>query len=600
MTGYNIANNISHKYLILLWKYLNAYASGLGMGPKDIDIFDMLKLSYPKRYRSALQYYTDPQQWCPHDTFLLCARQVRDITGDPGALRKCGHFVSATPILRKIKNPMRAINNLSETLHKMPYYFMALNKFIAIDVLRGPEYNANGDKLIALIRYESADTVDINDTYYDDDILLGIFEGVPTAYPASISRPWKKLPLGKARMRMVHHNPVNLYSRRFFRHLDLQPHYKDHNLFIRDPNTNKITQIGHRVTLEETEINDNKYCVGDYKVFTEDESAKKGTIITKSIKFKDEMICTAGLIMDGPYCVFDYECLPMRNPLKEWQPSLFKFSGKEERLQNQHKTNLKWAQEIKKRDKDYEELKRYNDKLENIINERTEMLNQAADSLRQMDQVVMRVVSHGLGNWSASAIADAHLIAHALDNNNPAQVEQHLSRLLSNCGVAALSAIGLNYYCKRNVIVNIDDVINFLQNRSYFSKVLNLHCKKEIKNINVNGSIYMLLSEVFQNAIKALSRQRSPQSLDMEIKYDPEADLVTFILKNKGSLQSNLLILNSERQQIPDKHQGGWICKKLAKDLDGTITWAEDNGMVIVTVQLPRIRETETCKTMNL
>ena len=83
--------------------------------------------------------------------------------------------------------------------------------------------------------------------------------------------------------------------------------------------------------------------------------------------------------------------------------------------------------------------------------ERTEELRKTSEHLRRLDQVVMRVVSHGLGNWSANAIADAHLAIHSIKVDKITdKTHEYLSRLVSNCGVAALSAIGLNYYCKNN------------------------------------------------------------------------------------------------------------------------------------------------------
>ena len=97
----------------------------------------------------------------------------------------------------------------------------------------------------------------------------------------------------------------------------------------------------------------------------------------------------------------------------------------------------------------------------------------------------------------------------------------------------------------------------------------------------------MILSEIFQNAIKATVNQGYVDRLIMHIGLDTTAGFVTFILINKGKMYGNIQILEAMGDGFPEKHQGGWICRHLATDLKGTITWAEENDSVKVTLKVP-------------
>lgn len=590
----NLQETINHKNMILLHNFLRIWAKK-ERKKDDINIFDQLKLPYPKSYKSAFKYYTTtPNLWCSHDVYLACASRVIDITGDPNVLRKCGHMASESGLFHKLKIMYKQPYGVTGTLNFMPIHITEWNKSKRVEVIKRAVYNRDKDKVIALYRFTATETVDINDTYFADDILLGIFEGIPKNFPEKLYQPFKKLPLGSARMLIVHHDPIELYSGRFFQHLHLRPHYKDNVLFVRDPNTDEFTAIGRQVIIEKDQLEGNDYYAGQYSEWDGTTKSKRiGTLITQTLQFKNEKICQKGLIMGGPYCIFEFECQATQYEKVKKPPFFFSFTPKRVLFEKIFDMNLKWEEEMKKKNKAYDILKYHTENLEDIVEERTRQLKDAAESLRQMDQVVMRVVSHGLGNWSASTIADTYLIEKALNNNDNEIISKHLMRLNANCGVAALSAIGLNYYCKKNIFIPIKDVVHFFTVRSHFSNILKIQLDELIMELLINGGIFMILSEIFQNAIKAMFKQNDNLLIIMEIKQIENKNHVQFTIKNKGYLKGYINIMNVDTlSEIPDTHQGGWICKKMSKDLGGQIMWSESDGWVQVNIILP-IKESQ-------
>jgi hypothetical protein len=154
-----------------------------------------------------------------------------------------------------------------------------------------------------------------------------------------------------------------------------------------------------------------------------------------------------------------------------------------------------------------------------------------------------------------------------------------------------LAAIGLNYYCKNNIMIRVQDIADFLLRRANLSLILDLHVDEDVKSALVDGRIYMILSEIFQNAIKAQINQGYNDHLTLHINLDESTKMIKLVLKNKGKLHGNLQILKSIEDDFPEIHQGGWICRRLTNDLGGKITWAEEENTVKVILEVPVQRE---------
>jgi hypothetical protein len=75
-------NNVNHKNMIVIWHFLKGYAEENKLKENDVNIFEMLNLPFPEKYQNALNYFTDPTQWSPLETYVQCYRKTKEVTGD--------------------------------------------------------------------------------------------------------------------------------------------------------------------------------------------------------------------------------------------------------------------------------------------------------------------------------------------------------------------------------------------------------------------------------------------------------------------------------------------------------------------------------------
>ncbi len=579
-------HNVNHKNMMVMWRYLKDFAKKRGLKEKDINIFEMLNLPFPQTHSSALQYYTDKNQWSTVDTYARCYLKVKEITGDPNIYRNCGWIAAKYRSLFTYQQIIRAIGGVEDALNYSPLSILEWQNTKTLEVIIPAKYDSAADKIKATFKYKYHPHIDSCDSYCSDYHLLGMLEALPANFPASYFKPWVFLPLGEARMIMVQHDPIKLYSGRFFEHLNLAPHYEGNKLYIRDPNINKIKNIGEKVILISSELDGKMVYLGKHEPSEGKPSDGKllGTLITETISFKNELICEAGVIMAAPYFIFNYQCQAIKGAKNIGESIRYFFSSKKTLWEEMSKINTNYQLEIEEKNKAYNDLKYYSDNLESIVQKRTEELRNKSEYIRQLDQIIMRVVSHGLGNWSANAIADANLVKKTIKD---AKTNEYLSRLITNCGIAALASIGLNYYCKNNIKITLNEIADFLNQRAHLSPILDFHMDEDVASILVDGRVYMILSEIFQNAIKAQINQGYADRLVMRIGLDTSARYVKVVLTNRGKLYGDISILKSDSDDYPNSHQGGWICRRLAKELGGKITWREEEDSVKVILELP-------------
>lgn len=581
--------NVNHKNMVIMWQFLKDFSKEHGLRQQDVNVFDMLNLSFPDTYKNALAYYTDETQWSTLDTYVDCYMKVKEVTGDPNTFRNCGRVAAKYRRLYSWQQLASALGGLRNAINYIPNIVPDWNDTKIFELLSPAEYDPLKKTVTAIFRYTFHKHIDPCDDYCSDPHILGLFETVPNNFPAAMIKPWVPLPIGKVKQTMVQYDPVKLYTGRFFKHLNLRPFFEDNRLNIYDPNSNTVKTIGKKVIFTRSDVNGKKMYVGKYETLTDTSSKNEltGTLITKTISYKGEPICEEGVIMEAPYFVFSLSCEARRITNMAWRLH-YAVSTKRPLLKELFKTNERLRKEIDEKNTAYDDLKYYSDNLENIVQERTELLRQTADYVRQLDQVVMRVVSHGLGNWSANAIADAKLISHSVkDGMINDNTKDYFTRLVSNCGVAALAAIGLNYYCKNNVVIQIKDIRDYLFQRAHLSIIMDIQYDDAIKFTTVDGRIFMILSEILQNAVKAQVNQGYKDRLNMDICLDKENNFVVFTLTNTGKLLSNLHIPKEVNPDFPDKHQGGWICRRLTTDLGGTITWSEEKDKVKAEIRIP-------------
>lgn len=581
--------NVNHKNMVVMWQYLKDYGKQHGLSIKDINVFDMLELPFPNTFANALEYYTDQTQWSSLDTYVSCYLKVKELTGDPDIFRKCGRTAGKNRRLYSWQQIASALGGPRGALNYIPHIIPDWNDTKIFEIIEPAQYNPLTHTITAIFKYKFHPHIDPCSDYCSDPHILGLFESIPHIFPASILKPWVPLPLGTIEQFMVQYDPIKLYSGRFFKHLNLRPFWDGNLLNIYDPNTNTPKTIGKKVILTRTELNGKSMYLGKHETLSDKSDAAQltGTLITKTISYKGEPICLDGVIMEAPCFMFKFTCQAPRSARLAWKFH-YTFSAKIPLLNELFKTNDRLKNEIEEKNRAYDDLKYYSDNLENIVQERTELLRQTSAYVRQLDQVVMRVVSHGLGNWSANAIADSNLIINSVKSGKVNdKTNEYLNRLVSNCGVAAMAAIGLNYYCRNDVVITIQDVVDYLLKRAHLSIIVDLDFDENIKFTTIDGRIFMILSEIFQNAVKAQINQGYNDRLNMNICLDKEQSVIIFTLTNTGKLLSNLHIPKDVSSDFPEKQQGGWICRRLTTDLGGTISWVEENEKVKTTISIP-------------
>ncbi len=117
--------------------------------------------------------------------------------------------------------------------------------------------------------------------------------------------------------------------------------------------------------------------------------------------------------MGAPYFIFNYKYRSTKKAEFANKIKLF-FKSKDILWKELIVVNNDLVTQIEIKNKAYDELKYYSENLENIVQNRTEELRKTSEYLRQLDHIIMRVVSHGLGNWSANSIADANLAINSI------------------------------------------------------------------------------------------------------------------------------------------------------------------------------------------
>jgi signal transduction histidine kinase len=310
-----LQNNVNHKNMIVMWKYLRGFARERGLSDDDVDIFAMLRLPYPSGYGSALQYYTDPKQWSPLGLYVSCYLKAKEITGDPDFFRNCGRsaaryksFENWYIIARTLSGPVPAINYLPEVIPDW-------NDTKIFELVRPARFSMIDQKVKATLKYTFHPEIDPCDDFCSDPHILGLLEAIPQNWPGSLLRPWQPLPFAELEQPLVQYDPIKLFGGRFFKHLNLDPVFQDDQLHLRDPATGLMTEVGRKMVLVSETVDGKEVFLGDYRPLAQEPDPDDviGVLIEKDLSYMGEPICQKGVVMNAPYFLIHYSC--EENPL---------------------------------------------------------------------------------------------------------------------------------------------------------------------------------------------------------------------------------------------------------------------------------------------
>lgn len=575
---------ISHKLLMVMWQYLTVYAKKNKLNLNDVNLFEQLNLPYPAKYSSALEYYTDMNLWTTIDIYTACYLKLKEITGEPTAYRNCGRFATKSLAFLSTRKVTKAIFGITEVVNYSAMMVSEWQKAKTFKIIKPATKNKSGDEIDAIFKYTYNQDIDPCDVYCGDEHMIGTFENMSTNVPISWIRPWNRLPMGSVQMLIMQYEPIKLYSGKFFEHLKLEPHYNNHSLYICDPNTNSYKKVGHKVILESTIVNHQAVFLGKNRPFLGQSRTDEfvGTLITETVSYKGEIICEAGVILNGPYFLFTYNCKTTKQSYRKGRPLSYVFTSKKLIWEGIDQLHLHMQREIAEKHKALEELKCYIANQEIIIKERTEQLKQSMEYIRKLDQIIIHVVSHGIGNWAANTIADTNILKKKIKESD---YHEYIDRLLINSGIATLASMGLNYYCDDNAFVKMNNIIDGMQNQAQLYRIIDFKVDENVRELLVDSKVLLIISEMVQNAVKAQINQGIKNKIFMHI-YSIE-NMVTIMIANRGTLNGIIKYIQDNREELPEKHKGILICKKLVSELDGKIYWSEDNGSVIAHLVIP-------------
>jgi len=310
-----LQNNVNHKNMIVMWKYLRGFARERGLSEADVDIFSLLRLPYPPKYASALEYYTDPKEWSPLDLYVDCYLKAKEITGDPDFFRNCGRsaakyksFENWHVIARTLSGPVAAVNYLPQVIPDW-------NDTKIFELVTPARFSMIDQKVRATIKYTFHPHIDPCDDYCSDPHILGLLEAIPQNWPRSLLQPWQPLPFAELEQPLVQYDPIKLFNGRFFKHLNLEPAFHDNRLYLRHPATGAMTEVGRKVVLVPEATDGNEVFLGDHRPLAQEPQPGDvvGVLIEKDLSYMGEPICQKGVIMQAPYFLIRYSC--EENPL---------------------------------------------------------------------------------------------------------------------------------------------------------------------------------------------------------------------------------------------------------------------------------------------
>jgi signal transduction histidine kinase len=365
-------NNVNHKNMDVMWKDLKGFAKKNNLSEDDINIFKMLNLSFPASYNNEIDFYTNQKEWSSHDTYVQCYLMKKKITKDPNCYRNTGRSAATYKSWGEWKTTAKSLNGPAAAINLLPDIVPNWNVIKIFEIIEPAKYRIRSQKIESIIKYTFCPDIEPTDDYCSDPHILGLIEAIPTNFPPSLFKFWDRLPLGIAEQKVVQYDPIKLFNSRFFEEFNLNPFWDDNFLYVTNPNDNEIINIGEKVILLPSKLNEVEHFLGKYKKINDKitENDNIGTIITKNLSYNNENICKEGIRMGAPSFIINYSSEDMKISKSLWYiRSIFGNMELIEELVEQNKEQKQIIEELD--DRVDEQTKELKETQQQLLHERT-------------------------------------------------------------------------------------------------------------------------------------------------------------------------------------------------------------------------------------
>ncbi|MFC2016542.1 sensor histidine kinase [Chloroflexota bacterium] len=565
-------NNVNHKNMDVMWRFLKGFAKEEELQEEDVNIFEMLQLNFPDNYSSALEYYTDPTQWSPLEIYVQAYLKTKEVSKDPNAFRNCGRsaasygsFGPSEFIAKTLGGPTKAINNL-------PSFFPEWNDTKLVELVRPAKFSRSDKKMKETLMYKFHSDIEPHDDYCSDPHILGLLEAIPQRWSLPILN--RSLPKAEVQQPLVQYDPVKLFQGRFFDHLDLQPFFDENGLefYMRDPNKNEIVSVGKKVILLPTNVNEKEYFLGDYEHITGPVGDKiVGTLIQKTIEVDGELVCQEGVIMEAPYFLINVSFEELFFHKAYWNIKSF-FTGRKDLFHELEESNKVLRTQVDQKNIALKEVRGYKDHLEELVEERTAQLieTKVAEAKRAQEAKTAKELggglAHGIGNVSSPAALQINTILEYKDGKPATEVliesGNELDGIIVEIGKQIL-ALGTDYGVPKDVIYK--QMLPLLQKVDVRSKEMSAASERIGKAIPpINNAIgrSLALAQQFFDYSKSGDVKRGSTEVNLisviknvETKYSDvfkksKIEYVTNIYDSEPTLLGDYLLLETVLENL--------------------------------------------------
>lgn len=623
-----LKNNVNHKNMLIIWHYLKNFAFKKGLPEKDVNIFEQLSLSYPDEYNNALQYYTDHTQWSPHDIYVKCYLKAKEIVGESHFFRSCGRTVIKFNSVKSLKDIAMVFSGPGEAYKSFPTLLKNWNDTKEGEILLQSRSDKSTKKTRTVIKYEIHPHIPYENDYCSGYHIQGILESIPTIWPRRLWQPWNKLPMASVKQVMVQYDPVKLFNSIYFKAFNFKAAMDGEWLSINDPITKNRIDIGRRVFLVKSKINNTEEYIGEYSYLDADGDGQTGILITRTVEVGGEIACEKNAIFKAPCFIFEIqnEELPIVRRILSFR--------------NRHKLNQfvlnevsenigSLRKEISKKEQANESLLFFKKQLEGTISEKKQELKATQQKIIEEEKALFEnQISGGFVHEVRNGLVGSQLAISSLadydgSGRNVKQVlDETLDRIVNAKGLSEkiksdvrllkkiildANVVLLEIETAIESVLSLTRKIRFYTNaadsktgdeRVSIGKTLNIISirqkrllKKNNIELNIKGPEIIVLADqgvfisIFENivinAIDAISEKMSEGGvIDIETGLDSEA--IVLIRDNGMGIQKEYLNKIFDPFFTEKTHGSGLglsIVKRFVDLYDGKINVKSDFGI---------------------
>lgn len=208
----------------------------------------------------------------------------------------------------------------------------------------------------------------------------------------------------------------------------------------------------------------------------------------------------------------------------------------------------------------------------------------------RMNKMLLRIVRHGLGNWTtrARACADNAIIEEQKGDSSKFGIWMH--HLRGDCGIGSLASIGLQQYGVNERDIEIGRIEKVINDEAKLSDYVDVQVMDSVRYLIVPGRTLLVVSELIDNAIREQrNRGFDREKLSLTIT-DGENNRANIEIRNKGELLLPHDIKTNEGSvrctTFPEGH-GLSLCAELLERIGGEIVLSQQDNEVTARITVP-------------